>query len=303
MAAMAPDDATITFQNTGREDEKTLEFVRDVGDALDREIVWLEFRPPKRPGAPPREFLWERVDFASAHRRGEPFAEMMQAINAYRAACGKGTVAPHFRGRICTTHLKHRVLDHYLRSRGIYAHDRLIGLRADEPNRVAGLRRQETMDKGLIAPLYEAGVTKEHVLEFWARQPFDLDLPEYRGNCDGCFLKDQSDVSRAIGGRPSDVSFWAAQQDAYARFGGSKWPSYRALADELPTRLAIETSLRAKETPVDDGRMDPRRFRLVVTQEKKRIAYGPSQVSCACESATDSDDSEDEADDAIAGVE
>ena len=294
MTAMSPDHAIVTFQNTGREHEKTLEFVRNVGDALGREIVWLEFRPPKAIGDPPKKFLFERVDFRTANRKGEPFIEFMRSINAYREACGNPPIAPWVRGRICTVHLKHRVLDHYVRSLGIHAHDRFIGLRADEPTRVAGLRRQETRDKGLLAPLYVAGITRETVLEFWQRQSFDLDLPEYDGNCDGCFLKDQSDISRAVGSSAEKIEWWGWLQDKYPRFGGVTMLNYRDLAAELPTRLMLEKAFREGRDPVDDGRLTPRRFRLVMIQEKKRFEHGPNQFSCSCEASMDPEEEEDQ---------
>ena len=294
MAAMAPEEVTITFQNTGREDEKTLEFVQRTSDAIKREVTWLEFRPPAKLGARPRDFQFEVVNFDTAARKGEPFAEFMKAINAYRIVKGKGLISPWPKSRICTVHLKHRVLDHYLASLGITAHDRWIGLRADEEHRVAGLRRQETLTKGLYAPLYEAGVDKAMVMDFWSRQSFDLGLPEHRGNCDGCFLKDQADVSRALGGRPEDIAWWAEQQRLYPNFGGVTFHGYEALAHELPTRLAIEAAYQGGSLPVNDGRLDAKRFKLVLIQERKRFEHGPAQFSCACESGVDEDEEDDE---------
>ncbi len=246
-------------------------------------------------GDAPKRFGWCRVDFGTAARKGEPFVEFMRAVNAYRKECGNDTIAPWVRSRICTVHLKHRVLDHYIRSLGIHAHDRWVGLRADEPHRVAGLRKQQTLDKGLFAPLYEANVTKEMVMEFWARQSFDLGLPEHRGNCDGCFLKDQGDISRALGGRPDDVEWWAQMEELYPRFGGETFYGYRALAAEYPARMSIEDALRSFVEPANDSGMDQRRFHLLVVQERKRLQFGPNQSSCACEASMDPEEEEDAA--------
>lgn len=297
MALMAPDDTVFSFQNTGREHERTLEFIGEVEAALGRDVMWLEFRPPKRKGAPPREFRWERVNFKTAARKGEPFAEFMEAINAYRTVCGNPLIAPWVRQRICTVHLKHRVLDHWMRDNGIHEHDRWVGLRADEPHRVAGLQRQESLEKRLIAPLYDAGVTKDDIDTFWERQPFKLGIPQYEGNCDGCFLKDQGDIARALGTRPDAVEYWAGLQEKYPRFGGEGFAGYRALASELPARLAIEKALREGGTPTPDQihGVEPRRFRLLLAQEDKRFRYGPTQFSCNCES-TMADDEDAEGD-------
>jgi hypothetical protein len=175
----------------------------------------------------------------------------------------------------------------------------LIGLRADEPDRVARLRKQESRHKGLPVPLYDAGVTKADVLEFWSRQSFDLGIAEHEGNCDGCFLKDYADVSRAIGARPEAVAWWSGMQAKWAMFGGKNFPSYAQLAAELPARLAIEAALKKGETPVngsavngggDVAQLEPKRFRLVLAQETRRYREGPAQFACACESAEDEED-------------
>lgn len=284
MACMAPDLATITYQNTGREHEKTLEFIQRVGDALKREIVWLEWRPPLREGYPPDMFKWERVDFTSAARKGEPFYECMKALAAYRRFKGEEPIAPWARQRLCTTYLKHRVLDHYVRDQGVHAHDRWIGLRADEEHRVAGLRMQQTRDKGLHVPLYEAGLSVWDIRAFWEKQSFGLGIESFRGNCDGCFLKDQADQSRAIGDNPLAVEFWDRMQREFPKFGGQDHPGYTQLWHELPTRLAIEAALREGREPQDDGRLPPKRFLNVLRQERRRHEEGPSQWSCACES-------------------
>ena len=287
MTCMAPDHAIITYQNTGREHEKTLEFIQRVGDALNREIVWLEFRPPKLLGYEPNKFQWERVNFRTAARKGEPFYECMNALAAYRRHKNETPIAPWARQRLCTTYLKHRVLDHYVRDLGIHAHDRWIGLRADEEHRVAGLRMQETRDKGLHVPLYLAGLSVWDIRAFWEKQPFTLDIETYLGNCDGCFLKDQGDQSRAIGDNPSAIEFWDRMQREFPMFGGQDHPGYAALANEMPTRLAIESAFREQKEPIDDKRLSPKRFLQVLRQEKRRYEEGSSSWSCACESKTE----------------
>jgi 3'-phosphoadenosine 5'-phosphosulfate sulfotransferase (PAPS reductase)/FAD synthetase len=290
LAALTSEECLLFYENTGRENERTLEFIAELSVATNRKITWLEFRPPKRKGAPPKEFGFEIVDFKRASRKGEPFAEMMEAINAYRDGKGEPPVAPWPKSRICTTHLKHRVLDHYLTSIGVYGHERLLGLRHDEPERVARLKGQETREKTLRAPLHEAGIRKIDVLEFWSEQSFDLGLPEYEGNCDGCFLKDEADIARAIGDDPERLAWWQGMADRWPRFGGEKKKSYAQLAYELITRKRIESALQRGDVPENDFRLEPKRFRLVLAQEKRRFENGPTRVSCACESSLGGDE-------------
>jgi len=80
----------LTFANTGREHPATYDFVRDLEQGLGREIVWLELRPPKVHGGPPRDFEFERVTYATADRRGGPFNILLRCLAEYRATKGWG---------------------------------------------------------------------------------------------------------------------------------------------------------------------------------------------------------------------
>jgi 3'-phosphoadenosine 5'-phosphosulfate sulfotransferase (PAPS reductase)/FAD synthetase len=60
-----PDETVVCFQNTGKEREETLEFVRDCSKNWDVPITWLEFTDS--------ETQFKVVDFDSASRNGEPF--------------------------------------------------------------------------------------------------------------------------------------------------------------------------------------------------------------------------------------
>jgi len=58
-----PAEAIVCFANTGKEDEKTLEFVRDCAVNWEVPIVWLEFCDTKS--------KFEIVDFDNASREGD----------------------------------------------------------------------------------------------------------------------------------------------------------------------------------------------------------------------------------------
>src|SRR5581483_1825939 len=63
--------------------------------------------------------------------------------------------------------------------------------------------------------LNSAKVTEEDVMNFWASQPFDLQLQSYEGNCDFCFLKSK---------RRSSVWLRSALKDSS---GGVVWSRRR----------------------------------------------------------------------------
>ncbi|MBF2755159.1 MAG: hypothetical protein ISN29_07875, partial [Gammaproteobacteria bacterium AqS3] len=70
----------------------------------------------------------------------------------------------------------------------------IIGIRGDEPLRVARIKeRSQTDDSAetVYMPLFDAGVGKQEVQKFWAKQDYNLLLPDgvNLSNCVYCFMK------------------------------------------------------------------------------------------------------------------
>lgn len=290
MAALLDPKVILCFENTGREHEATLQFLLRLEEALGRRIFWLEWRPPPRRGDPPKMFGFEVVTYETAHKRsGALFEGLLEALADYRATKGKPPIVPHQGLRICTAYLKHRVQRAFMRACGVDIDDpqeQILGLRADEPARVARLTELETRARSYRAPLSAAGIAKLDVHRLWSRQPFDLEIEHDRqGNCGACFLKDDADRSRVLGEEWCDADWWIDLQRRYPDFGGNDKHSYAQLLHERPTRLAIEAALKAGVEPRDDERLNPRRFKLVVRNERRYLAGETAAFSCACEAS------------------
>jgi 3'-phosphoadenosine 5'-phosphosulfate sulfotransferase (PAPS reductase)/FAD synthetase len=96
----------------------------------------------------------------------------------------------------------------------------IVGLRADEPSRVAKIgQNRDVFD--VAVPLARAGITRRDVADFWSRQNFDLELPNVdgntaMGNCDLCFLKPASTIMGILRTEPWRGEWWA-EQEARAR--------------------------------------------------------------------------------------
>jgi 3'-phosphoadenosine 5'-phosphosulfate sulfotransferase (PAPS reductase)/FAD synthetase len=223
-----PADVKVVFCNTGKEREETLEFVERCSQQWGVPVVWLEYR--YEPGDPEGRHTFAVVDFATASRAGEPFEAIVHARKCL----------PNFRARFCTSELKLRTNMRYLRSLGWTEWDNAIGLRHDEPQRVAKIRgRQEVKAETVTLPLDAAGVTLADVTAFWAAQPFDLALSPEEGNCDLCFLKGPNKVRRLIRDRPESADWWARMETLIPsptygtlRFRNDR-PSYAALKDHM----------------------------------------------------------------------
>jgi len=282
MMAYGLPESVLCFQNTGREARKTYDFIARLEQDLGRPIVRLEFRAPAR-GEPPVQATFEIVEHEHLSRRGEPFIDLLECIRTYRAEHKSlGPVAPWARSRICTAYLKIRTQRKFCASLG-WGHQRdyteYTGLRFDEPERVAKMReRNDRLDTDERAPLYEAGVTKDDVLRFWATKPFDLEVPEHMGNCTGCFLKDERDLATALMEEETDAPWWIDIEEKYAPMRRGR-PSYRQVLAEAPERLKIREAIARGEAYTVD--LPKRRVRLIVAQEL--AARAP--FSCECDAA------------------
>jgi len=195
-----PDETVVCFQNTGKEREETLEFVRDCSQNWDVPITWLEFADS--------ETQFKVVDFESASRNGEPFEALIR----------KRKYLPNPMVRYCTVELKVRTGHRYLKSIGWTEWDSMLGIRADEERRLAKIGNQDYgKHEEKVAPLGKAGITKGDIGQFWREQSFDLMLPNVNGetpwgNCDLCFLKSGAKVASLIAQEPERALWWARME-------------------------------------------------------------------------------------------
>ena len=194
-----PDRAEVVFQNTGREMPETLDFVQECSARWGVPITWLEYQPDA-----PR---FRVVSHNSASRDGEPFAALIR----------KRGFLPNRVARFCTAELKVHCASRYAKSRGWERWTSALGIRADEPRRLAGEPPKERWAPWY--PLAAAGVTKLHVVRWWERQSFNLRLMNVRGstplgNCDGCFLKSEANRAALAREHPERFAWWVAQERA-----------------------------------------------------------------------------------------
>ena len=57
-------------------------------------------------------------------------------------------------------------------------------------------------------PLVKWKTTKADVLNWWKQQPFDLQVNEPYGNCDGCFLKGKGKLAIIAKEKPELFDWW-----------------------------------------------------------------------------------------------
>lgn len=217
-----PDDVLIPFANTGKEREETLDFVHEIETRWGVVIRWLEYcRDRSKPtvvwhGKQPRVgcHSFREVTYKTASRNGEPFEQLIEVLADFRReAKDADPLLPNPVQRICTAEMKRRTIERFMKSVGHTCYETAVGLRADEPRRVAGIKATETRDKTYVCPLHKAGVTEADVMAFWAEQEFDLQLQSYEGNCDFCFLKAQWKIMKLAQDHPEKLEWWAQMED------------------------------------------------------------------------------------------
>lgn len=189
-------DVQVVFADTGKEREETYDFVRECEQRWGVKVHWVH-----RPG-----YFDQLID-------------------------DKKTL-PNTVARWCTQELKLKPMWAFARSLGWEEWDCAIGIRADEPRRLAKLRGRKPDDRGQqnLFPLAEAGIGEPTVLEFWRQQPFDLRLQPWEGNCDLCFLKAQGKRLRVMQDRPDLAAWWVEQEERTGRtFRAFPRPNYSQL--------------------------------------------------------------------------
>ena len=198
-----PADIKVAFANTGKEMPETLDFVQRCSDEWNVPIFWLEYKT--EPNGDKLRHTYRIVDFNSASRNGEPFEMMILARKSL----------PFPVARMCTQDLKVRPIEKFCKDVGLIDFYNVVGLRADEPRRVASLRKSPEL-KGCIsreAPLADANIAVQDISDFWNSNSFDLELENVNGstpmgNCDLCFLKNLPKISGIIRDHPELADWW-----------------------------------------------------------------------------------------------
>lgn len=213
-------DVHVLFANTGKEREETLSFVQSASVRWNVPVTWLE-------RAPGGGFV--EVCFQSASRAGEPFEQL---ITERRSLPGAAL-------RWCTQELKIRVMRDWCRAQGWEHWDMVLGIRADEPRRVAKLRPSPPERWEHVLPLADAGITVHDVRKFWEAQHFDLQLRDWEGNCDVCHLKSSAKRARIMSDRPDLAQWWIDMEERLQQRFRPDSPNYAALLDATRRQLRL----------------------------------------------------------------
>lgn len=181
----------VIFCDTGREHEKTYKFINDFEKFENIPIIKLKYCDNENPF----DFLLKKKNYK---------------------------VIPNRVKRFCTDELKIKTSKRYLRSIGIRKFENLIGFRADEKQRIL---KRKFLFKNVIDkfPLYDKGITKEFINEYWNKKTYNLEIPSILGNCDLCFMKGKNAIISILTSFPELADKWIKDEEEaqkHGKYGG-----------------------------------------------------------------------------------
>ncbi len=194
------DNLFFVFANTGQESEETLIFVDKCDRAFNLGVVWVEAVVHEKGKGTTHKI----VNFETASRDGEPFEAVMEKYGISNKAY------PH-----CTRELKMAPIHTWAKEVIGNGYLTAIGIRVDEYRRVG------SNDK-IIYPLVDWAVGKGEVNQFWAYQPFTLNLLEHQGNCTWCWKKSLRKHFLLMDESPEIFDFPMEMESKYKHIGCSE---------------------------------------------------------------------------------
>ena len=205
-------ELSFAFANTSQESEETLIFMDRVDRTYDLHLAWLEavVHPDEKRGC-----SHKITNFKDAKRDGSVFESMIEKYGI------PNKPFPH-----CTRELKLNPMRSYLRSIGWVGgtYHSAVGIRCDEANRLDANGHKH----GICYPLaHWFPMSKGEINDWWVDQPFDLQLPDYRGNCVWCWKKHTPKLITIIKESPEVFDFPARMEAENGRCGGNADPEHR----------------------------------------------------------------------------
>ncbi|EME5699238.1 phosphoadenosine phosphosulfate reductase family protein [Escherichia coli] len=187
-------DAEVIYCDTGAEHPGTYRFMREFSEEYGIDITCLRAVPPpgtSRVGAGRWGF-----EVLSVYDIGPDFVPMLRLA---RYLDGRPMLGCN---RCKGDRLKERCYNNYCNAiygRGKYV--RWVGIRADESKRAKTRKNIR-----YLCDIDQA--TKPEILEFWKRQPIDLDIPPNCGNCMFCPKKSNGIIRKAAAEEPEYLEQW-----------------------------------------------------------------------------------------------
>lgn len=200
-------ELVFVFANTGMEHPDTLRFLQDLDQHFQLGLVWLEGVTQFGQRVATKHRVVDPRDAFSVTQWRDPEHPFHSYIRKYGI--------PNIKFIGCTREMKLNTMGSYMRSLGFQnmkTYYSAVGIREDEPRRV-----RKTADiHNIIYPLVDLEpVDKEDVLDWWSQFAWDLSIPEWLGNCVGCYKKSYKKLKLVQRDFPEAFEFTQGMEDQY----------------------------------------------------------------------------------------
>ena len=175
-------DATFVFMDTGAEHPKTYEFIKKCNDYFDLNLVCLRVVVNNERGV---GVTYEEISIDDI---GYNLIAWERILKKYST--------PYMGGAFCTRAMKTDQFNKYARDLFGKNYNVWLGIRIDETKR---LRQRDGVS--YLADISD--FTKQDVLDYWAKMPFDLEIKEHLGNCVFCIKKSINKIALAAKDEPA----------------------------------------------------------------------------------------------------
>ena len=232
----------VVFANTGREREETLQFVDRCDKEFGFNVVWVEAFVHNQKGKGTTHVV---TNFQNAERNGQPFEDVIFKYGL------PNQNAPH-----CSRELKKQPIKSYARSIGWKEYETALGIRSDEQKRLDWTAKNKNKFLYFAELFY---VTKSDVNLFWSKQPFDLEIKSYEGNCDLCYKKGLRKLMTIVKDKPELADWWREMEQKYENHIAEGLPKdaklpYRFFRNNMTIDEVIEESNLPFEPAKDESK-------------------------------------------------
>lgn len=181
------ENVVVVLMDTGAEHPKTYEFVRNLVDVFGVDLVCLrgKFDQPLGKGVE-----YEIIGLDDLKFDLEPFKGMIKKYGV-----------PYIGGMFCTDRMKLQPFKKYCKDHVGKDYETWLGIRIDEPKR---LREK----KGIKYLAEICDDEKQDIISWWSEQVFDLEIPEWLGNCVFCPKKSNLKLAAAQRDEPELYIDW-----------------------------------------------------------------------------------------------
>ena len=199
--------------NTSKERLESLEFMNKCDIEYDLKINWVEAIFNERG----KGVDYRIVDYENLKTKGEIFES---GIKKFGIPCKIN--------KWCNRDMKIVPIKKFADSIfGLDNYSIAVGMRTDEMDRI----KKDYKTNNTFYPLIDNGISKKERNFFWSKQPINIKIPAYKGNCDLCFAKSNRKLTTIIKEEPNIADWWGEMIEKYSKISIEGKPSYNAYAE------------------------------------------------------------------------